>query len=578
MPSVNVPSSVPLTSYTGIAVPQVVAAEHTIPLPNAGTLGAPHPSFSVPAAALQPLATAGSNNEVPTVTVTLSGVNPIDPNTATLAAAVPVGVISQSTIDGASHMPLLQGPYQAEFSVPNPPSAIVQAEVANMGAQGAGFMHGSNILRRPNERSSGDSGQMRPAGRSAIETETGAYVVRLVTSGNRGSNLLRVGPAGGVGFSPISSSRLSDSPSNGILSWEDAHGDPSGHLDPGSLSSSPSDSDSSGTSSPATRFLTFSPLDSSDSDSPGLDSPFASFAAAVDQSVTSMDAVSDQESGLNQSDSEVQPSTDSALHTLANAAAILADSSEGNSSGINETHNPFSLGSNHTPGSSLRTSNAIRPRNYLAPPPNSTVIHLDSDSESHVASPSSVIDLTQSPLSLSPPADARERSRSLQTRLFESNRSTSRLPDSEAPMLMPVIQLANSSVMDSGSLGSSRTRQYVRADEYTPTQRILSPPGPLSTARHQVSAHMHNLHHTHQVQTMHPAHVPLIAQPDFVNAAAVPVLSWPYERTENGGLAAAATAHHTVLTTPVFAPAAIAARPPGNFWDTVIVSKSYIYA
>ena len=443
----------PVNIPTGIAVPQV-AADQAIPL----TLATTHaPSFAVPAAALQSLA---AETYIPPVAVRLSGVaTPMDPVT------VPIGVtISESS-------PLFQQQFHADYH--HPPPALIPAELANPALENPPMVtftrqsHDSTPVRLP---------------RLPHDNEQGAFIVHLVPPDNNTSSLSQ---SSGDRFThnPFSSPTVSD-----VLAWNSP-----GPSNPGSRPinlASPSDSEISGTDgSPATHFPTFSALNS-DSDTPSspdlLDSPFfvVNFS---NTSESSSAASSDNEGGSNQSDSESSP-TNSALHTLANAAAILASSPH---------------------------------PNEVGPPPAEVMQLLDSDSESQITGPPSVIDLTRSPLS--PPSNRHSGGRHDSSHTRNTN---------GPPMLMPVIHNVES---------------IRRRGENELNHVVTQPP------------------------TQHaPQHIP---GPVSSNFHAMPVLGWP---PESVAAAVHHHHHHHHRTHHGYAPATIA-RLPGGFWDTVIVSV-YVHA
>lgn len=316
------------------------------------------------------------------------------------------------------------------------------------------------------------------------------------------------------------------------------------------------DSDSSRDSTPEVPSIpSFSADEDSDS-SDTLQTPDLSVSPAMFDESTSLLSSDPDDSSANPTprDSSTDSSTASALHTLADAAAILADSPA-------PTDSSSAIAAQYSTGQPVRLPVLINIS--------------DSDTDSHL-SPSSIIDLTHSPTtSSSHPAS------STHSNAYSYNLTTT-APDSAAPnvppshpatrhqepppavrndnrisaVLVPVIHQWNSTTEHQG---------LHSIQHYVPNEQV----GVVQAAPVGVDDVTHMVHPSPNLNSEAPVVAPVqIQQPYPVqeySSRSTAVASWPTE------LPAPA---HTVQRTLLYPPPqqAVPNTPHGDFWDTVIPS------
>ena len=325
--------------------------------------------------------------------------------------------------------------------------------------------------------------------------------------------------------------------------------------------------------------------------SPGEESDNSDTSQLPEISVSPTNPLFDESSGVLSSDAEElsspgntprnlsgDSSSNSALHTLADAAAILADSPHPAT-----PQPPLTLAS-----ASSSSSSSGQPNSLGRPARVPVLINIsDSESEPHL-SPSSIIDLTQSPTiaarhhpssSLTqgdpynygvinsnnappPPSAARQSSR-LSARLSAPVRHHEPLPPSIAEnhisaVLVPVIHHWGGG----NEQGLHPIQQYVPSDTVGVVQAAVAVPMEEAPPAHVV----------------HPTPANLNSEVGLPQAVGYPIHEyptrggWPQEIPSQGH----APIPRTLLYPP---PPQQQANPPqGNFWDTVIVRTHSVYS
>ena len=524
----------PMQPVPGIAVPQV---------PGDLAAGAP-PSFAVATAIPAPV---GEGDQLPAVAVTIAGAIAAHPDAHVSGnpLSLNMNVIQQSTPGRIGPDPAIHGQFQGGRH--HIPPALIQARRSRR--------------TYPNLAMAADQEENRytgPVSRHTVPPPFTADAHTLLdhTRGAEVHIVPRSVPLSSTSSTenppiadslPSSSNFLSSQRSEVTNVWDDSPGPSHPPNAAVFYHRTPSDSgsDSEEDSSPLQVQLgSFSPLSglsplTSDSDTPStplLDSPTL-FQQTSNSSPESNSALSSDQEGVSPSQSDNESVGNLALHTLANAAAILSD-----------THTPLD---SSEPG----PSTPYRPNRFPQSGPLRLPVLInisDSDGESQIATPPSVIDLTHSPHSTSPPSN---NTSSTDTPL--SHREVTPHPDGSAstsnsvPVLVPVIH-------------SRRVSNLGRTDETGTHPGLGRHPSvpPYITEGGAVAVQ----HHVTNIAPANLAGQPQPFPPDFANTT-VPVLGWPYEQ-------------QPLNPRLMPAPQRFPSHPPlqgprGGFWETVMVRDPY---
>lgn len=535
-PMQPVPSSVHMPSYNGLSVmvPQVTTVDTNAPLnPNQGNVMTQGYAVAAPTAAVpsQPVL----DRELQAVAVTLSGEgNPVLHVLQPHTTPRPDHQMHQYHQSMAQQAPLNMAPAAPPALIPTehpppPPPPPPQPptntttpyayEVVPQPVQGSEHLPTAN----PHSQSSQHIHQINSSLDSSVHDNS------LTT------------------YPPLPIVNLDDS----RVMWADVPG-------PSGLNRTPPaqpDSDSSRDSTPEVPSIpSFSADEDSDS-SDNLQTPDLSVSPAMFDESNSLLSSDPDDSSANPTprDSSTDSSTASALHTLADAAAILADSPTPTDSSTVTTQ--------HSTGQPMRLPVLINIS--------------DSDTDSHL-SPSSIIDLTNSPTTSSshPASSSHSNSYDYGVTASASDSSAQNVLSSrpathhqEPPpavhsdnrisaVLVPVIHQWNNT---NEHQGLHPIQHYVPSDQV----------GVVQTAPVGVDDVTHMVHPSASLNSEAPVVGPVqIQQPypvqEYSNRSAA-VASWPAE------LPAPA---HAVQRTLLYPPPqqTVSNAPHGDFWDTVIPS------
>lgn len=524
----------PMQPVPGIAVPQV-----------AGDLaaGAAGPSFAVAAAIPAPV---GEGDQLPAVAVTIAGAIAAHPDAHVSGnpLSLNMNVIQQSTSGRMGPDSGIHGQFQGGHH--HIPPALIQARIARR--------------THPNLAVAADQEENRYTGPVSRHTVPPPFTADAHTllDHTRGAEvhivprsvpLLSTSSTDNSDNLPSSSRNpFSSSQRNEVSNvWDDSPG-PS-HPPNAAVfyhrTHSDSSSDSEEDSSPLQVQLgSFSPLSglsplTSDSDTPStplLDSPTL-FQQNSNSSPESNSTLSSDQEGVSPSQSDNESVGNLALHTLANAAAILSD-----------THTP--LDSNEAGPSTPYRPNRFPQSGPLRLP---VLINIsDSDGESQIATPPSVIDLTHSPHSTSPQS---HNTSSTDTSLGQREATThpvgSETTSNSVPVLVPVIHSRR--VSNSGRTTETITHPGLGRHPNVP---------PYITEGGAVAVQ----HHVTNISPANLAGQPQSYPPDFANTT-VPVLGWPYEQQPM---------NPRLMPNPQRFPSHPPLQGPrGGFWETVMVREPY---
>ena len=512
----------PMQHVPGIAVPQVAGDPTATP---------PGPSFAVAAAVPAPIA---EGDQLPAVAMTIAGAITAHPDVSGNPLPLNVNVIQQPS---SGRMGLTSAAIHGQMQAGHHP-AIVQP-------RNAGMLHPSHVIAADQDegRFFGPVARQvvppppppplphHPVLQPHVATSHGLH------NHSRGAEIHIISPLLSTSSStdsPLSSSNPFPSAQRRDLAsdWDNAPG-PS-HRSNLYLRPPSDSSDSEEDSSPLqTQLGSLSPLRSfspitSDSDTPLLDSP-TPFGQSSGNTSESNSTLSSDHEGVSMSHSDNESVGNSALHTLADAAAILADS-------------PTPLDSGEPGPSTLQGPNASPRDEPLRLP---VLINIsDSDSDSQIATPPSVIDLTSSPLSISPHSNNTNRSDSRLNVNQHSDRSIH--VSSAVPVLVPVIHGRH--IPNPGGITNANAHlnlsRHPNVAPYAAEAGAVAVPHPHLQHPHVAGIRPANL----TGQPQHPF------QPEFASTT-VPVLGWPYEQPP--------MEPHLVPTQQMV---------HGGFWETVMVS------
>jgi len=508
----------PMQHVPGIAVPQVAGDPTATP---------PGPPFAVAAAVPAPV---GEGDQLPTVAMTIAGTITAHPDVSGNPLPLNVNVIQQPSSGRMGlNSATIHGQLQASHHHVQP--AIVQS-------RNSGRLHPSQVVAADQE----EGRFFGPVTRQVVPPPPPPplpHHPHIMSQSIPLSSTSSVENSPSTDSPPSSSSPFPSTQRRDLGSvWDDSPG-PS-HRSNLYLRPPSDSSDSEEDSSPLqTQLGSLSPLRSlspltSDSDTPNtplLDSP-TPFGQSSGNSPESSSTLSSDQEGVSMNHSDNESVGNSALHTLANAAAILADS-------------PTPLDSGEPQPSTPQRPDASSHGEPLRLP---VLINIsDSDSESQIATPPSVIDLTSSPLSISPHSNNVSHSDTRLNQREVSQRSDHSIHVSSAvPVLVPVIHgrhISNPGGITNASAHVDLSR-HPNVAPYVAEGGAVAVPHPHLQHPHVAGIQPANL----TGQPQHPF------QPEFASTT-VPVLGWPYEQ-------------------PPMEPHLV--PPPqmvhGSFWETVMVS------